>query len=281
MQTKIDSTQHGFWERFLINIPFVLIVILIVACIGVGALALFYTFVCSVAFKSAMISLLLFGGSFIFVGIGLLMIEVFKKYHKFYEKKMDVAPPSEEVATKTYDTKQKTFKDYLTYENVCLAILLVGAILCIISAALGSIERDKWIEDTKSYYNQAGYYNENKDFTLSYRVDGQLASDKQVEKIVIELENKVAVVKYDSSVRDLITIDGYSSYDGQLSVFSLDNNRQIKLSEGDAPTLDGALEKLMFFLWIDTKYERQVIITIPEAYRTTIEIVGEYILAQE
>ncbi len=278
MQAKTTQQKPQSLQKIALCIPFALIVTVIVACIGAGAIALFYAFVCTVAFKSAMISLLLFGGSFVLVGIGLLMIDVFKKYRKFYQKKMgatqDEKPPVNQPS-------KKTFKDYLTYENVCYAILLVGTILCIISAALGAIERDKWLSETEQYFNQVGFYNQSKTLNLSYNVEGLSSSEDSIQEIILDLDNKVAVVKYDDNAGDLITIYGYTSYEGQINVLTLDNHRQIKICEGEAPSYEGALEKLMFFLWTDSATERQIVITIPSEYQGAITINGKYILALE
>lgn len=85
---RIATQKNGFWKRVFINIPFVLLIALMIALFGGGLLLIFYSIASLFAFKSAMIFLILAGAGVIAIGAGLALIVAYRKYFDFYNKKM-------------------------------------------------------------------------------------------------------------------------------------------------------------------------------------------------
>ena len=136
---RIATQKNGFWKRVVINIPFILMIALMIALFGGGLLLLFYAIASCFAFKSAMVFLVLAGAGLIAIGIGVGFIDIYKKYYAFYNKKMgwefpDV--PQKEEKTVVSDGK-KNNKKYVAVSNSEVAVLAVGAKCTIVSAALG------------------------------------------------------------------------------------------------------------------------------------------------
>lgn len=272
MRNKIDPSQHGFWERFLINIPFVLIVIFIVACLGCGALLLFYSFVSVAAFKSAMIFLIVFGGSMFALGAGLVLIHAFRKFHIYYEKKMDIFQ-AEQLKTKSEE--KKTIADYLTLSNISYGFMVVGCVLCLISALLGCTNRDKWLEATTSFIEDNGYYADVKTFDIEYYVFDTNTFDFEVEEVNIDFADKKAfiVYTYDDDKQGRICVSTYVHYPNQISASLSSDHKKFTIKDNPAPEIkDSALNKLLFFVFDDNYFENQVKIYIPADYKDEVLI---------
>lgn len=271
----MSDKAKDFWKRFFINMPFVLIVALSVFFFGAGALLSMYSIIIAVAWKSAMAYLIIAGGGALCIAAALGLIVAFKKYHKFYEKKMGLyqAPAP---ATKTY--KEKKLKDYLTLSNCALAIALLGSVLTVVSAFLGAIERQSWVDAKADYMQSNGYYADISTISLNYPADG-MEGGKAIEKININLTNKNAVVIYRAKTSGFISIDGYETYVNQIACSYNSNTGEISIAENAKPKLDGALEKLLFFVFDEYALEGQIRIYIPSEYKDIITINGEHIVA--
>ena len=108
-----------------------------------------YSIVLVIALESAMVFLIIFAASLICFGLGALSLHGFFAYKKYYKNRINGFSSSK--TAQNNNQSQKTFKDYLTIQNVSLIILLVGAILAIASAALGCMNRDKWTKAVANY----------------------------------------------------------------------------------------------------------------------------------
>ncbi len=276
---RIDSSQHGFWERFLVNIPFVFIVAFIIAFLGASAFVGFYSIVTAIAFKSAMVYMIFAGACALCLGAGLGCIHLFKVYYKFYERKMGLAPAvQKDLKTKTYD-KKKSIKDYLTLINVSIAILLLGAIFTIISAALGCINRDNWVEAKADFMQRCGYYADVDYREFRYSSDGISGDSQSINKIDFSLASQNAVIIYnnDANKNGFIVIQSFFKFENQLSI-AVSKSGTITITENDRPVREGTLEKLLFFLFTDNKAEKQIRVYIPESLQARIQISGNNII---
>lgn len=258
---RIATQKNSFWKRVGINIPFVLMIALMVALFGGGALLLFYAFASIFAFESGMIFLIIFGAGTIAIGIGLGFIEIYKKYYDFYNRKMGwIFPdkPQQEEKTVINDGK-KSFKEYLTLSNIAIAFLALGAVTTIISAALGCIKRDVWVEETSSFMQSYGYFDEVEHRQLPYEsVDGN-----KITEIELDLIDKNVAIVYsdDISQKGFATFDYYIKFENQL-VFSRSGGK-ITVTEKSAPETDDTLKKLFFFVFEDFDVEKQIVLTLP------------------
>lgn len=272
MRNKIDPTQHGFWERFLINIPFILIVLFIIAFVGGSILFFIYGITTYIAFKSPMIILILFGASFISLACGFGLIIAFKKYHIFYEKKMDIFQ-LEIKSTQTINVK--TFKNYLTMANFSYALCIIGTIFCIISALLGSLNRDNWVNAVSPYLESNGYYSDIKTFKVEYEADYDMNHICDYETITIDFKEKTAVIIYneDSQYKDMVVIESYIQFDKQIEANNNKSDKTIVIYDKETPKLkNNTLNKMLFFIFKDNYFEKQVKIYIPLQYKNSIDI---------
>lgn len=286
---RIATQKNGFWKRVGINIPFVLMITAMVALFSGCLLMWFYAIASIVAFKSSMIFFILAGAGTLCLGLGLALIPAYRKYHEFYDKKMGWEypdKPKKEEQTTVNDGK-KSFKDYLTLSNISLAIIALGAVFTIISAALGCINRETWINDTDSFMKDSGYMTEPMHVVnLKDPIQGQNAGDKNVTAINIDFKDKQAVIVYVGTESPdklgFVTYDYYIKYENQV-VKTRTKDGVITLSESPAPKRDDTtIKKLFFFMFKDFDVEKQVIIYLPEDTRkgspNEIEIIGKNLI---
>ena len=264
---RIATQKNGFWKRVGINIPFILMIAAMVALFSGCLLMWFYAIASLFAFKSSMIFLILAGAGTLCLGLGLALIPAYKKYYDFYNKKMGWEfpdKPKKEEKT-TVDDGKKSFKDYFTLSNISLAIIALGAVFTIISAALGCINRDTWVDATSSFMKESGYMTEptNIDF-----------KDKQAVIIYVGTESPDKL--------GFVTYDYYIKYENQI-VKTRTKDGVITLTETPAPKLDDtAIKKIFFFMFKDFDVEKQVLIYLPEDTRegapNEIKIIGDNVI---
>lgn len=279
---RIATQKNGFWKRVVINIPFILMIALMIALFGGGLLLLFYAIASCFAFKSAMVFLVLAGAGLIAIGIGVGFIDIYKKYYAFYNKKMgwefpDV--PQKEEKTVVSDGK-KSFKDYLTVSNIAIAVLAVGAVCTIVSAALGCINREKWVEATSTFMNESGFFTEVEHRQTKDSVNEIEGSDK-LNTIVVDFTDKQAVIVYTTDLDKIgfATYDYYIKFENQV-IKTRSSDGVVTLTESPSPKRDDtAIKRLFFFMFKDFDVEKQVIVFLPDDARegmpNEIKIVGD------
>jgi len=252
------------------------------ACFGGGLLLTFYSFVTLAAFGSAMVYLIVAGAAAILVGIGLGLIVLFKKYYAFYNKKMGWKFEKEPQKTVTGDSVPLA-KRIFTVSNAALAALAVGAVLAIISAALGSIDRANWVDAFASFREERGYYADVKYVSPQYIIDdlndpSYIAVDKvevDFSKLDENARRKKVVIEYtdEEKYKGYVWISGFVRFDGELSVYP-PKDGAIRITVGTPPVIEPtAINKLLFFMLNDYNYERQIVIRIPAAYKDKIDVV--------
>ena len=281
---RIATQKNGFWKRVAINVPFVLMIALMIALFGGGLLLIFYSIASLFAFKSSMIFLILAGAGLIAIGAGLGLIVAYKKYFEFYNKKMGWEyPDAPKKEDKSVVDGKKTFKDYVTLPNVALVVLALGALFTIISAALGCINRDKWVDDTKTFMESNGYYSNVEHRTHKDTILETGTSDR-INRIEINFIEKQAVIIYTTDADKLgsVNYDYYVKFSNQLS-FTRSKDGTVTITESAPPVIEETtLKKLFFFIFKDFNVEKQVLIYLPEDTKEDmpnyIEIVGEKVI---
>ncbi len=292
LMKRIPTKENGFFKRLVINIPFVLIVALIVACFFAAATLVFYGIVCTVAFKSAMICLILLGAAFILAAAGLGLILGFKAYYKFYDRVMgwqyvDTAHKEEETPTSSVVSDKKPISSYFTLSNISLAILAVGAVLTIISAALGSINRENWVKAIGPYREAHGYYEDVHRLLPEYQIENIATHKCTLTTINIDFNGKQAVIIYTTEQERLgkVSVVAYTAFEGQLSFSISKDLTTLSLVESPPPDRrKTTLDKLLFFaddILKTIPSENQVLIYVPENFKDDIKIVGDYIVAKD
>lgn len=286
---RIATQKNGFWKRVGINIPFVLMITAMVALFSGCLLMWFYAIASLFAFKSSMIFFILAGAGTLCLGLGLALIIAYRKYYEFYDKKMGWEypdKPKKEDKT-TVNDGTKSIKDYVTPPNISLAIIALGAVFTIISAALGCINRETWVNDTASFMKESGYMTEPMHVVnLKDPIQGQTAGDSEINTINIDFKEKQAVIVYVGTESPdklgFVTYDYYIKYENQV-VKTRTKDGVITLSESPAPKRDDTtIKKLFFFMFKDFDVEKQVIIYLPEDKREgapkPIKIIGENVI---
>lgn len=283
---RMATQKNGFWKRLLINIPFVILIALMIALFGGGLLLAFYSIVSVIAFNSAMIYLIVAGASAILIGLGLILIPVYKKYYAFYNKKMgwkfaEENPKPEKTVTYDKTPAREMVKKYLTVSNVAIGILALGSIFTIISAGLGCIDRENWVRDIGGYREKRGYYTDVRNEPVKFNINGGFADEKVINNIIIEQadesgRNKEIVLVYTNlpTRQGFVEISGYKKFEGDFSASRKTNgvNDTVTVHVGDAPELNAPLDKLLFFIFDDYVAEKQIIIYIPYAERNNITV---------
>lgn len=262
--TQGTLSRKDVFRRILLHIPFVLLVLASILFLSGGALLVFYSFVFVAATASAMMFMITFGGGILAIGAGLGSIEGFKLYLAYYneqEKFIRRAPK---------ETKKKLF----SYGNICLMVMLVGSVCVLISAVLGSLEPKNWLDERSNYMAKNGYFVESQKFETSFNPES-----RPLTSIEIAFENKNAVVIYTDD--SLVTVSGYCKYDNQIAAPAYsESTKSLTLRDTPSPRGDGATEKLLFFLFDDTKVQAQVRVYIPLSMKDSITIIGNYVVAQ-
>ena len=247
-------------------VPFPLLALLIMACFAFGICAVVYASASYIAFESAMIFLIIFGGGMLVIGIGLLFVDCFVKYTKKFNNNGNDAEKEEADNEQT----AKNTSSKLSFQTICYGIMVVGAVLVLISAGLGSISAENWRNETGAYLNHHGYNNVSKLYDLSYHDD--------VDKVVLDLSGKNVVVIYTDD--DYVMIRGYEKFPGQITSSYVGTTLTIR--ENPSPSIEGdKVAEMLGFLFEENEAEAQIRLFIPLSQKDKIEIVGEYIIAQE
>lgn len=286
---RIENHKNGFWKKVGVGFPFGLMIAAMIVLFAGCLLMLFYAIASLAAFKSSMIFLILAGAGALCLGVGLALIPAYKKYGVFFNKKMgwdEQNKPKKEDKTTVNDGK-KSFKDFITLPNISLAIIAVGAIFTIISAALGAINRDAWVEQTAPFMKESGYMSEPLHITnLKDALHGQSVGDKPVSTIQIDFKEKQAVIIYVGTESPdklgFATYDYYIKYDNQI-VKTRTKDGVITLTETPTPRYDDtAIKKIFFFMFKDFSVEKQVKIYLPQDTKkggvNEIEIIGDNVI---
>lgn len=266
---KDNPKLENLKEKILPLPLFVTMALFVLLALG-GVLFFVYSVALVVATHSAMVFLIVFAAAFIAEGLGALSLHGFFAYKKYYKNRISGFKHQPEA-----QTKEKTFKDYLTVQNVSLVLLLVGAVFAIVSAAIGALSRDKWIKAVSPYMASHGYYAD-----VEYRNYRYTATEYDgVKSISIDLDGKTAVVIYteDEQKQGFVTVNGYEKYANQISVRL--NGDHLEIVESEKPAL-GTLEKMLFFMFDENKIEKQIKIYVPLSLKNMIEIDGEHIIAK-
>lgn len=269
MENKIESKT--VLKKIALIIPFVLIILLMSALFACGLILIFYAFASIAAFSSAMICLILLGASLISIGAGLAHILAFKKYYIFYQKKLGKVAQKQE---KTVAHDQKSLKDYFTLSNIALAIVAIGAVFTIISAALGCIKRENWQKETSSFLNEYGYYESTQYRPLKHSILDD--NNTSLDKIEIDLQNKEAVIVYstDLSQRGYVDIDYYEKFQNQVTVARNKNGKITITENAQQSAKESSIKKIFFFMFNDSRQTKQIVITLHSSQKDTVSIVA-------
>ncbi|MCM1306289.1 MAG: hypothetical protein NC037_00780 [Bacteroides sp.] len=291
---RIPAPKNALLKKVIMNVPFVLLITLMTACFGGGLLFAFYSVVSVIAFKSAMIYLIVAGASAILIGIGLSLISAYKKYFAFYGKKIGgkyVDNDQKKEKTVTYADKpvSEIFKKYFTVTNIGIAILALGSVFAIISAALGSIDRANWVSAIGGFKEERGYYTDIKKVDTPTILVNQNTVNISIVQPESNTRKKLLIVIYTKNDyrQSGVTVEGYTRFydDMNISRSTDGTNENVIVNVGEPPEVKDALGKLLFFMFNDYNAERRIYVYIPYYMRNdgkvSIDAEPHSVLVQE
>lgn len=185
------------------------------------------------------------------------------------------AQEDEEVQTTKILTKR-----FVTPTNCGYALLLVAVVMVIISAALGSIKADNWVEARRDYMEERGYHAQS--IPVEFSVD-----QKELADVSVSISGRKVVVRY-SDETTMFTVEYYELFQGEyIRSTSADEEAgstrfDLSITRREAPELTSALDRMMALCFAPNVLENQVVITIPESMRDRVTLDCETIIyAQE
>ena len=215
---------------------------------------------------TSLVPIVVFGVSIICGGISLAC------FSYFYNKKIKKEEPKDTVTKTEKVTTWSVVKDYITIANTALVLVIIGAVLMFTSIGYGSLKKPSWRIATDNFKAANGYYTSHE--TTSYE---SYFTISDVNVIDIDLTNKNAVVIYSDS-ETMVSFRGFVLFENQIK--TTPELGTIHLTENESPRKHEALDNMFWFIFKDSKREAQVRIYIPTAYKDTIQIKGDYILAK-
>ena len=279
-------------QKFLLALPIAGLVLLVLAMAALWAVALSYAIGVYIAWNSAMAFLTLFGLSFIGAGLLPISLHGFLSYMrkvwydrwpdapgaKFFVRGEDddTVPVRAETVTENADApagKEKKsssviFKPkHFTFQNVGYALLLLAVIFVIASAAMGSLDADKWVDARSDYMTSHGWYAE------SEPIRGQF-SPNEVTAINIDAEDRKIVVRYDADAT-MVTVACYNLYPDEYNISREMHGQdlyEVNVLRTEEPAHDSPLDVMLDLCFQPNRIEEQVVITIPAFYSDSIEI---------
>lgn len=273
---KGDSENTAL-KKFLLALPLAGLAFLALVAFGIWGVALSYAVALAVAWDSAMAFFVFFGLSVLSAGFTMLVCVAFRNYltkiylDRYPRVKKETAPETHaaaESSSQTADTGSRIIKKkLLTPQNVGYALLVVAVILVIVAAALGCLDAKNWVTAREPYMTSKGYFAQSEPCEVSFPVSDY----NLVSRVVIEIEDRTVVVKY-ADVNE-ISVSCYFFYEDEY-VFSRSDST-LKIVRTDAPVADSALDEMLGIVFTPNKIERQVIVTMPLAYKDKITVVSE------
>lgn len=279
-------------QKFLLALPIAGLVLLVLAMAALWAVALSYAIGVYIAWNSAMAFLTLFGLSFIGAGLLPISLHGFLSYMrkvwydrwpdapgaKFFVRGEDddTVPVRSETVTENgaaaAGSEKKSssviFKPkHFTFQNVGYALLLLAVVFVIASAAMGSLDADKWVEARSDYMTSHGWYAE------SEPIRGQF-SPNEVTAINIDAEDRKIVVRYDADAT-MVTVACYNLYPDEYNISREMHGQdlyEVNVLRTEEPAHDSPLDVMLDLCFQPNRIEEQVVITIPAFYRDKIEI---------
>lgn len=279
-------------QKFLLALPIAGLVLLVLAMAALWAVALSYAIGVYIAWNSAMAFLTLFGLSFIGAGLLPISLHGFLSYMrkvwydrwpdapgaKFFVRGEDddTVPVRSETVTEnaaaTAGREKKSssviFKPkHFTFQNVGYALLLLAVVFVIASAAMGSLDADKWVDARSDYMTSHGWYAE------SEPIRGKF-SPNEVTAINIDAEDRKIVVRYDADAT-MVTVACYNLYPDEYNISREMHGQdlyEVNVLRTEEPAHDSPLDVMLDLCFQPNRIEEQVVITIPAFYRDSIEI---------
>ena len=290
MRNRSENTRKFFYGLLAAAIA-----LLVVAMAVLWAVALCYAIALQVAWGSEMAFFTVFGLSFIGAGLCLIGIHGFAAYMrkvwfdhwpdapgaKFFLRGKEedyVAGSDAPVDESTTETVKSAIADktilknaknksssaiikpkFLTIQNAAYALLALAVV---------------FVEARSDYMTSRGWFADSVAEDLEFPAD-------EVSSIEVDITERNVVIVYDKNINNTrVSVKYYSLYRDEyvISQRGDDSYYTLAITRTEEPPHDSALDTMLDLCFQPNRIEKQVTITIPDAYRDRIEIIGENII---
>ncbi|HKL94423.1 MAG TPA: hypothetical protein VJZ69_03990, partial [Clostridia bacterium] len=216
-----------------------------------GALSVFllvfiYTITMTLATSSAMIFFILFGVATFALALYMLCFIGISSVRKKYGLKPLLSETAKPNAKSSLNPPKEKATISAVFRLTNFVIFVVGVLSIVISAALGAISSNGWTREFYSYREENGYYGVTKKIELGF---------VPKDNLKIELDTKNAVIIYDENITEIMFVF-YNEFEKQVHIIQTENAQTV--TETKPPDISGALEKMMFFVFLSSKTEKQI-----------------------
>lgn len=279
-EKKIVANENT--RRFVCALPMVGLALLVLISLALFVVSLAYAAALMTAWNSTMAFLLLFGISFIGIAacigscLGLLGYLDKVYYDRFpsaaYTKR------KERAAAKEASASHVEKKKIVTPQNAAYALLVVAVVFVIAAAGLGCLQQENWLAAKTPYMISKGYLPDCEERTLTTLINTDDPSNPHLT-ISAYVGDRPVVVRYEATNTTEVEIKLYYLYDNNYTVAMSAEKSETRIRlNSDAPAADEPVDKMLGFLFTPTKAEKQIIITVPLAYKDNVKIVADNVI---
>ena len=162
---------------------------------------------------------------------------------------------------------------YLTWLNLGYALFVLAVICVIVSAALGSMNSEAWVSARSEYMLSHGWFADSVPERPEYDVN-------EVTAINIDITERDVIVRYDTSANK-IEVSYYNLYPDEYVITKEAVGTSLyilNIVRSPEPAHDDPIDVMLDLCFQPNRIEKQVVITIPAAYRDKVEINGGNII---
>ncbi len=276
-QVNMDKEKAATTSKqILCALPLAGLALLALALFALWGLSFCYAIAIMLAWNSVMIFFLLLGLSFL--GAGFCVFACIGFYNYLFKIYFDRYPNPKFVKEKKVETEGKSHvekKKFLTVQNVAYGVLALAVIFVIVASSLGCLDKDNWIKDKTPYAQSLGYLPDTSERTSEFSIS-DLSDSNNILTIKVFAEDRPVVVRYEANNTERVEITAYFLYENNY-LFSTSNG-QVRVSLKTAPPLTRPLDKMLAFMFTPARAEKQIIITVPLAYKDNVVIEADKIV---
>ena len=141
---------------------------------------------------------------------------------------------------------------YLSPCRTSHTVLLVLAVVFVVaSAALGSLDADKWVDARSDYLLSRGWYAESEPIRPSFHV-------VEVEAIELDVPDRKIVIRYDASAT-MVTVSCYDLYPGEYNISRSDTGTDryiVSITRTPEPAHDADIDKMLDLCFQPNRIEK-------------------------
>lgn len=269
-------------KRFVCALPLAGLALLVLLSFALFGISFSYAVAIMTAWGSEMVFFLLFGVSFIGVAACIGSCLGFLGYlNKVY---YDRYPTAAYTAMKQHAAEREASASHVekkkiaTPQNAAYTLLVVAVIFIVVSAGLGCLQQENWLAAKTPYMISKGYLPDCEERTLTTLINTDDPGNPHLT-ITAYVDDRPVVVRYEATNKTEVEIKLYYLYENNYTVAMSTESSETRIRlNNDAPAITEPLDKMLGFLFTPTKAEKQIIITVPLAYKDNVKIVADNVI---